>query len=279
MIPRPLLSSTTVCYPLSVSPAFTLERALVGFAQAGLRYAELVAIPGYCPHLQPEQMGEPEIEAVRRLLQMYNLTPNVINVAANLTTAAGVEFLGQAMAVARALNVDRMVTHIEQTETKAGAAAFKALLPQIVTLAEQYQMVIALETHGGLINTGVEGVKLLRELDLDCLKLTYDMANVVYYGGVLPEDDLAQMGDDIGRYIAHVHLKDKANMKLREYNFPVFGTGILDFGRVLELLYQGGYRGPMTLEVELDGQPATPELVDEALAQSYDYLQQFWRSV
>jgi sugar phosphate isomerase/epimerase len=85
------------------------------------------------------------------------------------------------------------------------------------------------------------------------------------------------MGDDIGRYVAHVHLKDKANMKLREYNFPVFGTGILDFNAVLHLLSEGGYRGPMTLEVELDGQPATPELVDEALAQSCAYLQQFWR--
>lgn len=53
------------------------------------------------------------------------------------------------------------------------------------------------------------------------------MANVVYYGGVLLEDDLAQMGDDIGRFIAHVYLKDKANMKLREYNSPFLGQAFL----------------------------------------------------
>lgn len=164
--------SVTVCYPLSVSPTFTLERALAGFARAGLRYAELVAIPGYCPHLQPDQMGEPEIDAVRRLLQQYNLTPNVINADANLTTEAGVEFLGQAMRVAGTLGVDRVVTHIEQTETEVGVASFRAFLPKIVALGEQDQMVIALETHGGLINTGTAGIKLLRELNLDCLKLT-----------------------------------------------------------------------------------------------------------
>lgn len=277
MIAQPLLSGTTVCYPLSVSPRFTLERALAGFARVGLRYAEMVAIPNYCAHLQPDHMGGSEIEAVRQLLQKYNLTPNVINVAANLTSEPGVELLGQAMRVARALGVDRVVTHIEQTETEAGATQFWQLIPKMIALAKQYGMVIALETHGGLINTGVDGVRLLKEIGAECFKLTYDMANVVYYAGILPQDDLAQMGNDIGRYVAHVHLKDKATMKLREYNFPVFGTGILDFKAVLHLLYDGGYRGPMTLEVELDGQPATPELVDEALAQSFAYLQQSWR--
>jgi sugar phosphate isomerase/epimerase len=130
-----------------------------------------------------------------------------------------------------------------------------------------------LETHGGLINNGVEGAALLRRLGAPALKLTYDMANVVYYGGVLPQEDLAQMGEDIGRFVGHVHLKDKANRKLREYQFPVFGAGILDFSAVLELLNRGGYRGAMAVEVELDGAPQTPEIVDSALVQSLAYLE------
>jgi len=48
---RQLLCGTTVCYPLSVAPSFTLERALEGIAGVGLRAVELVAIPGYCEHL------------------------------------------------------------------------------------------------------------------------------------------------------------------------------------------------------------------------------------
>lgn len=271
----PLLGVTTVCYPSSVSPRFTLERALKGIRAAGLDYVELVAIPGYCPHLQPDEMGEGEIDALRDLLARYELSPSAINVAANLTTEAGVAYLGEAMRVASALGAGTVVTHIEQTETPEGEAGFRRLLPSILGLAERYGMVVALEVHGGLINTGSEGVALLEEIGSERLKLTYDMANVVYFGGIRPEEDLDRMGDAIGRFVGHVHLKDKANMRLRDYNFPPFGTGILDFATVLALLEQGGYRGPMTLEVELDGQPESPELVDEALVASYQYLQQF----
>jgi sugar phosphate isomerase/epimerase len=81
------------------------------------------------------------------------------------------------------------------------------------------------------------------------------------------------MGDDIGRFVGHVHLKDKANRNLREYQFPVFGAGVLDFSAVLELLNRGGYRGAMAVEVELDGSPQTPEIVDSALVQSLAYLE------
>jgi sugar phosphate isomerase/epimerase len=276
MMPRPPLSSTTVCYPLSVAPGFTLERALQGFASAGLQLAEIVAIPGYCEHLMPNRMGDGEIEEVRELLKKYSLSPVVINVAADLTTSEGVAFMGEAMRVARALGVNTIVAGIEQTETANGEARFRKLLPSIISLADRYDVVVALETHGGLVTTGVQGIQLLKEIGSERLKLTYDMANIVYHAGILPNDDLLQMGQDIGRYVAHVHLKDKANMKTRDYDFPPFGMGILDFKSVLELLYEGGYRGVMTLEVELDGQPPSPEIVDSALIQSYDYLYQFW---
>jgi sugar phosphate isomerase/epimerase len=259
-----------------VSPQFTLERALQGFAQANLQCAELVAIPGYCEHLMPDLMGQAEVDATRRLLDKYKIVPVVLNAAADLTMPEGVAFLGHAMRVAHALDIKVVVAGIEQTETGEGEARFRQLVPDIIALAERYDVVVALETHGGLINTGVEGVALLKEIGSERLKLTYDMANVLYYGGVLPADDLGLMKSDIGRYIAHVHLKDKANMELRDYDFPPFGTGILHFGPVLELLYAGGYRGVLTLEVELDGRPRSPELVDQALARSYEYLRQFW---
>lgn len=268
-----LLGSTTVCYPLSVDPAFTLERALEGIAGAGLQYVELAAIPGYCPHLEPEKMDREEVAAVETLLQRHGLQVSAINVTADLTTEDGVQLLGHTMRISQDLGVDTVVTHVEHTEAEGGEARFRVLLPDILSLAQRYGTTVALETHGGLVTTGAQGLALLKEVDSEYLKMTYDMANVVYYGGVLPEEDLRQMGDHIGAYIAHVHLKDKANMTLREYNFPPFGEGILDFGTVLQLLDEGGYRGHMSLEVELDGAPESPELVDESLASSYDYLQ------
>lgn len=270
--PEWLIGSTTVCYPLSVDPAFSLGRALQGIAGAGLSFVELVAIPGYCPHLVPEAMGEAEIESVQILLASYGLQTSAINVAADLTTEAGVALLGHTMRVARGLGVETVVTHVEQTAQEGGEGRFRALLPAILRQAEVYHTVVALETHGGLVNTGAQGLDLLKEVDSPYLKMTYDMANVVYYGSVLPEDDLRKMGSDVGKYVAHVHLKDKATAALREYDFPPFGEGILNFGAVLALLDAGGYQGHMSLEVELDGAPQRPEIVDEALGASYDYL-------
>jgi L-ribulose-5-phosphate 3-epimerase len=267
------LSGTTVCYPLSVSPAFTLERALEGFSRVGLRFVELVAIPDYCPHLVPNQMVETDIKKTKDLLAQYGLIPIALNVAADLTTEPGIAFLGHAARVASALGIRTVVTAIEQTEEEGNAARFMNFLPRIIAQAETYDVCIALETHGGLIGTGVQGVQLLEKIGSERLKLTYDMANVVYYAGIRPEQDLLEMGKQIGRYTAHVHLKDKANLQLRDYNFPAFGRGVLDFRRVIQLLRAGNYRGPMTLEVELDGQPSSPEIVDEAILESYRYLQ------
>ena len=65
-------------------------------------------------------------------------------------------------------------------------------------------------------------------------------------------------------------------MELKDYDFPPFGKGILNFAEVLDLLDKGGYDGPMTLEVELDGRPQSPEVVDRALIESYKYLERFW---
>jgi L-ribulose-5-phosphate 3-epimerase len=274
MKPRQVLCGTTVCYPLSVAPAFTLARALEGIARVGLRAVELVAIPGYCEHLPLDCMGPGEVAALDALLRRYELAPVAINVAADLTAGPGVDYLGHALRVAADLGAATVVTHIEQTADPVREAAFLANLPRILDLAERSGAVIALETHGGLINDGVQGAALLRRLGAPALKLAYDMANVVYYGGVLPEEDLAQMGGDIGAYVGHVHLKDKANRTLREYRFPAFGEGILDFAAVLRLLDAGGYHGPMAVEVELDGAPATPEIVDAALARSLAYLDQ-----
>jgi sugar phosphate isomerase/epimerase len=273
---RPLLGSTTVCYPLSVSPQFTLERALQGIAAAGLRYAEIVAIPNYCPHLTLESKDDREIHMTQQLLQKHGLTLSVLNVATDLTTPQGVERLGEGMRVARALGATTVVTHIDKTDTEEGKARFIALVPRIDDLADQHNVVVAIETHGGRIKTGTQGIAFLKELGSKRLRLTYDNANVIYRAGVRPEDDLTAMGPDAGRYIAHVHLKDKANMKMGDYNFPPFGTGLIDFRKVLELIDRAGYHGHMTLEVELDGRPETPELVDRALTDSYRYLEQFW---
>jgi sugar phosphate isomerase/epimerase len=272
-IERPLLCGTTVCYPLSVSPLFTLSRALEGLSRVGLRYVEIAAIPDYCDHLPFDRVGDRELDNIRHLLESNRLTAIAVSASADLTTETGIASLDHAMSAARALDVHTIVTNIQQTETAEGATRFHMLLPNVLALAEKHDVVVALEVHGGLVCTGTQGAALVDGINSDRLKLTYDMANVVTYGGVLPEEDLRQMGKDVGRVVAHVHLKDRANLDRQDRTSVAFGTGVLDFESTLRLLHDGGYQGPMTLEVELDHKPKSPEVVDEALLRSYEYLE------
>lgn len=267
-------SGTTVCYPTVQGDAFTLAHALEGIRSAGLEYVELVSVPGYCEHFSPETMDGQAAAALREQVRSAGLIPVAANIAADLTTAAGVERLTQAIKLCPALGIDTVVTHIEQTETTDGAKAFMALAGKIVDAAEAFNVRLAIETHGGLCTTGRDGIRLVKDLQSKHVGVTYDTANVICWGGVLPEEDLASIADEIADRVFHIHLKDKANMNLREYVFPTFGEGVVDFRKVLEIISASGYAGYLSLEVELDGYPANAELVDSAIAVSRSYLQE-----
>jgi len=274
-VPRPPLCGTTISYPLGMSPDLTLERALEGISKAGLHYVELAAIPGYCPHVDPTRMPEHEARRLATLCGQYNLAPRVLNAATDLTTDAGITILASALEFCQALGVQVLVTAVQNTDTEEGLASFMDRADSICLLAERHECVIALETHRGYVNSGVQGAKLLKSIGSEWLRINYDMANVYNRGGVLPHEDLLQLGGDIGALIAHVHLKDKGTWVQGDRSFPQFGKGILDFGRVLSLLHDGGYRGAMTLEVEIDGKGGT-QVIDRVLADSLSYLSQFW---
>lgn len=267
------LCGTSVCYPRSVSEQFTVDRALRGISQAGLRSVELVAISGYCAHLDPGGMSRSDIDALTVRLRHYQLTVAAVSVAAELTSQEGAELVVQTCRIARELGAGIVVTNVEGATGRAGEERLMRVLPAVIAAAEENDVVICLEVHGGPMVSGVEGVRFLRQIGSPRIKMTYDMANVVFYSGKLPEDDLAEMGTAISQYVGHVHLKDKANLRTGDYNFPPLGAGVLDVRAVIEHLESAGYGGYLTLEVELDGAPQSARRVDDGIAQSYDFMQ------
>ena len=197
----------------------------------------------------------------------------VANIAADLTTDDGVERLIRSLKLAPEMGISTIVTHIEQTETEEGARAFFARVHRIVQATEEVGVRLALETHGGLCTTGADAINLVKRLGSSQVGVAYDSANVIYWGGVRPEGDLAAIADDIAQHVFHFHLKDKANTAMREYVFPTFGEGIIDFRQLMSIIAGSAYPGYLTLEVELDGYPATPGLVDTAINASRSHLE------
>ena len=112
-------------------------------------------------------------------------------------------------------------------------------------------------------------IPLLEKIGRDSIRVNYDTANVEFYSGEKAVDDLPK----IVPYLAHVHLKDTTGGK-GNWNFPAIGTGTVDFARVLQILRDGGYSGPFSVELEFQGEPWPPlEEVDEAMRRSHEHLQ------
>lgn len=273
----PRFCATTVCYPTVQGDEFSLDRALVGIGAAGFTCVELVSIPGYCEHFMPERMDSAAASDLRRRVEASGLRLAVANIAADLTTDAGVDRLIRCMCLAPALGIDTLISHIEQTATPDGARSFYERVGRLADAAQRHSIRVGLETHGGLCTTGRDAIDLVKRLGSPFLGVTYDTANVIYWGGVRPEADLVAIEAEVAEHVFHFHLKDKANMTLREYLFPVLGDGIVDFRRLQSVVATSGYSGYLTLEVELDGYPKAPEIVDQALRKSLDYMEAIWR--
>ena len=69
-----------------------------------------------------------------------------------------------------------------------------------------------------------------------------------------------------------MHLKETTGGK-GNWNFPAIGDGSVDFGRVLQILRDAGYSGPLSVEIEFGGEPWPPLAeVDAAMKRSYEHL-------
>jgi len=133
--------------------------------------------------------------------------------------------------------------------------------------AEKAGVLVCLETHGGLTGSARECLDTLARIQSPAIRINYDTANVIYYRGVKPEEDIRLIA---GR-ISHVHLKDKRGGQ-GVYDFPPLGDGEIDFPMVFRTLWQSGYRGPLSLEIELQ-EGATAAEEDGALVKTYHYLE------
>lgn len=139
-------------------------------------------------------------------------------------------------------------------------------LKPVIEACEARGVTLAIETHGNNFATGTS-LKKLAELLHHC-KINYDTANVIFYGDVMPYDDLEASIDHVG----FIHLKDKLGPN-NEWNFPAIGDGILDFKRIFNILKKGEFLGPISVEIEFTpAGPASLEEVDESVKRSFEYL-------
>jgi L-ribulose-5-phosphate 3-epimerase len=243
---------------------YGLDDALRGIAAAGFSNVELTAVPGWTEHV--ELNGSDEL---RRKLDEHGLTAVSLSGHSDLTTREGLEHGIRAVRWAADFGIAIVNTAVGGHASKEESEqAFLANIGELADAAEEAGVIVALEIHGDIMASGRKTLPLLEKIGREAVKVNYDTANVEFYSGDKAVDDL----EAIALHLAHVHLKDTAGGK-GVWDFGAIGSGTVDFARVLEILDRAGYRGPLSVELEFQGEP-WPQLeeVDAAMRSSYEHL-------
>lgn len=248
---------------------FSLEDAVQGASKAGFTFIELAAVE-HTPHVLTS-MTKAELQEIKTLLETYRMTPVGIGAHSNLMTEAGVANLLQSIELAVFFNSPYIITatgeaHGDQDVIKDKEMLAENLKP-VLEKCEEKGIHLAIETHGNNFATGISLIELAASLNNRVL-INYDTANVIFYGDVMPYEDLEASIEQVG----FIHLKDKLGAT-NEWNFPAIGDGNVDFRRIFSILKKGNFSGPISVEIEFTpAGPANLEEVNESVSRSFQYL-------
>jgi sugar phosphate isomerase/epimerase len=247
---------------------YSLEEALEGIATAGYRYVELSAVRGWTEHV-PLEADAKTLGRIQRMMNQLGLISLSLSGHSDLTTKAGLADGLLAVDLCERMGIAIMNTaiggHYSESEDEA---AFMGNIHELADYAAARDVLLGIEIHGEITKSGKASLPVLERIGRKNVLINYDTANVDFYGAVKAVDDLPIALPKL----VHVHLKDKLGDG-RVWNFPAIGEGDIDFARVLRILDEGGYTGPVSVEIEFTGEPWPPLAeVNRAMKASHDKL-------
>ncbi len=227
---------------------YGLDQALTGISKAGFKYVEMSAIRGWTEHV-PLEATEAQIVTIKSSLDKAGLRISALAGHSDLTTPEGLVDGKKAVDLCPRLGVNLMTTavggHAGKEEDKA---AFMKHIFDLADYAARRNVFLALEVHGDIMATGQMSIPLIKQINRANVRINYDTANCVFYGGVQAVDDIRP----VVPYLAHIHLKDTRGAK-GVWDFPAIGEGKVDFARIFSILKEEGYVNPFSVEIEFSG--------------------------
>ena len=244
---------------------YSHDEALAGIAAAGFKGVELSAVPGWTEHVDLAA----DKGTLRRKLESYGLEPVSLSGHSDLTTKDGLEHGIRAVQWAGEYGIAFVNTAVGGHQSAdENESLFLEHIGALADVAERAGVVVALEIHGDIMASSDVTIPLMEKIGRESVKVNYDTANVEFYSGQKAVDDLPK----IVPWLAHVHLKETTGGK-GVWDFPAIGAGSVDFARVLQILRDGGYDGPFSVELEFSGEPWPPLAdVNEAMRKSHEHL-------
>jgi sugar phosphate isomerase/epimerase len=257
-----ILTASTNCYH-----KYPLDLNLEHIAAAGFEYVEILALPIWAEDL-PLSATDREIARFMNRVAGHGLKISSLGGQADLGSEEGARNARAALHLAVALGLSTIGMGVGPLGPSAFdptvAEPFYAALPALLKEAKRNGVKLAFENRGPLIQTGAQARDAVERIGKDAVGIVYDTANALHFGGVRPEGEI----DLVLPYLAGLHLKDKSGPP-DQWNFPELGTGYLDLRRILLRCLEAGFTGPITVELEFQGDPWPPlEEIDGALRRS-----------
>jgi sugar phosphate isomerase/epimerase len=233
-----------------------VERA----AQLGFRYVEpmvhngreLLSEAGY---FHSVSMDEEPLE-IRDILERFGVKASGLSAHCPLMRPeVSVPYLQKAIRFAAALgapvvNTDEGIRP-PWLPLEEAWGVMKYTLTAALRVAERYGVAIGIEPHQSISKTTAGLLRIATLVESPLLRINYDTGNA-YLGG---EDPYAGLQAALP-LLAHVHAKDISVSQAESEKGKVTGTpvgcacgdGVIDWGRVVDILRAGGFSGVLSVE-------------------------------
>ena len=131
---------------------------------------------------------------------------------------------------------------------------------------EKAAVMLGLENVDGYVNINSieKAMRVVKEINSPWFQLYSDFANLPAY----QFDMVEELKKGMGHFVS-IHVKDS---ELEEVRRIPFGSGIVDFPRAFNTLFQLGYRGPFMLEMWNDDSPESEARITDALRKTREFL-------
>ncbi|MCQ6560773.1 sugar phosphate isomerase/epimerase family protein [Paenibacillus mendelii] len=243
---------------------FDVETAVRHIALCGYDGVELSAIQGMCEHLVLDSWQD-QAEELKRLAAEYGISYLSMEVA-SLDEAR----LTKAFEAAQAIGIPVVnVGPGGKSNEEADLVQSIATLSHLSDLAASYGVTLCVKAHvGNAIYNTPTTLRAMEAIDSAGFGIDMDPSHV-YRAGENPEEALPQV---LSR-VKHVHIRDCKGRSAGPGPIPqqACGRGDIDLAAYCKVMVDGGYDGPVCLEVIGAAGHSLAE-VSIIAAESYGYL-------
>lgn len=252
----------------STYPNYDADQAMEGISAAGFQYVDLATCPGFFEHIKPrpEEMDKGDAQKVMGQVAGHGLSLLAVSGHTRMGKPDSVDNLKKVIDFASQAGTGYLITDAGEVKNSQDEKKFYADMANLADYAQDKKVTICVEMHGEWCNTGPKGAEIIKKIGHPHVKLNYDTSNVIFYGGVRPEEDI----EAALPHMAYLHLKEHGSGKKGDWNFPALGDGVVDFETIFEKIKD--YTGPIDVEIEFDGKEHSLEEINAAVAKSYDFL-------